>query len=117
MFTDARQVPVRSTHRCEVPAVKELGDPDLGYRVVCPSINDTPRLILEKNNEGSGRRNCLLPIKVSVLAWRQAGTDGPPVANMVIFQVASTWWATSIALSFASSFLIKTKARVGLPSP
>ena len=52
--------------------MKELGDPHLGYPVVCPSINDTPRLILEKNNDGSGRPNCLLPINVSVLAWWQA---------------------------------------------
>jgi len=52
MFTHARQVPVRSTHRYEVPAVTELGDPDLGYPAVCPSIKDTPRLILEKTMTG-----------------------------------------------------------------
>src|SRR6266480_2615486 len=49
-----------------------IGDPDFGYLViVCPSVKDAPRLVLEENNNGSGCSNCLVPVNVSVLAWWQ----------------------------------------------
>src|SRR6267143_5900383 len=45
-----------------------VGNPDLVDSVSCPRIKEAPGLVLEKNGNGSGRSNCLLPINVGVLA-------------------------------------------------